>query len=56
MTVQNVDIRMFRNVVGPVGHEGGMKNLHSADVHIRLVNNLIIFLLSEHGSLLLKQC
>lgn len=45
MTVQNVDIRMFRNVVGPVGHEGGMKNLHSADVHIRLVNNLIIFVI-----------
>lgn len=42
MTVQNVDIRMFRNVVGPVG---GMKNLHSADVHIRLVNNLIIFVI-----------
>lgn len=33
MTVQNVDIRMFRNVVG------------HADVHIRLVNNLIIFVI-----------
>lgn len=43
MTVQNVDIRMFRNVVGPVPL--GMKNLHSADVHIRLVNNLIIFVI-----------
>ena len=43
MTVQNVDIRMFRP--GMYLAQLGMKNLHSADVHIRLVNNLIIFVI-----------